>query len=267
MERIAFADFEAVRLASGKSLVHNISIVTADFAHYKKWSSLGRGQSPIWSKTTIFSHGPRLDITIGNSLKNPAIELSENIQNKLRRTAEKAEELSFLTIRVDTLRDALRFMIKFIHEHSDGILMSHSLDCDLEFLFQTAEVLGEKRIFMKDFLFRPETRCYLTGWDKLTLVCTQRLLTTLCPKFDKEVSKAQPSTRLESYAKFVYGDKYVQSHTSVEDAFDLYQVMRKAFEYDHFKIDRGKTRLFMKPTSLYGRGQTFSSFHPFPKQN
>ena len=120
---------------------------------------------------------------------------------------------------------------------------------------------------MKDFLFRPETRCYLTGWDKLTLVCTQRLLTTLCPKFDKEVSKTQPSTRLESYAKFVYGDKYVQSHTSVEDAFDLYHVVRKAFEYDHFKIDHGKTRLFMKPTSLYGRGQTFSSFHPFPKQN
>jgi hypothetical protein len=257
---IAVADFEAVRLANGRSLIHNISVVTGYLDHVKKWKSYGTGYSPVYINTTIKSEGPRIDIRIKNSLKNPAIELSENIQEKLRGTSTLAERLGFVEVEVTTLRQALRLMLDFIHENSDGILMSHALDRDLEFLVDTAKVLGERKIFKKDFLFRPEVGCYMSGWDKLTLVCTQRLLTTLCPKFDKEVSKTQPDSRLSSYASFVYGTDYTQTHTSTGDAYDLYRVLCKAYEMDKFKVDLGKSRLFMKPSSIRTRGYTSSSF-------
>lgn len=243
--RIAFVDFESVKLASGRALVHNISVCTGTFRARKEWVSNGREQSPVYVNETDTQLGPRLDILIGNSLKNPAIELSDNIQKKLARTTVKGEELGYELVRFDTLKESLAYMLKFMKQHTDGILMSHALDRDLQFLVDTADILGEKKIFKKDFMFRPESRCYLSGWNKLTLVCTQRLLTTMCPKFDKMVGS--PSQTLESYAKFVFGPSYMQGHTSVEDAIDLFVVMRRAFECDRFHIDRGQTRIFMKP--------------------
>lgn len=258
---IAVADFEAVRLANGKSLIHNISIATGNLRHTKKWHSRGRGNSPIFSNKVVCTDGPRIDIRIKNSLKNPAIELSENIQNKLKLTHDNALMYNFEEIEVSTLREALRLMLLFVNTFTDGILVAHSLDRDLEFLYDTADVLGEKKIFKKDFLYRPEVGCYLPGWDKLTLVCSQRLLTTLCPKFDKEVSMTQPDTRLESYSRHVFGSEYVQTHTSVGDAHDLYKVLCRAYEMDKFQIDLGKSRLFMKPLSIRNRGYT-SSFFP-----
>lgn len=256
---IAVADFEAVRLASGKSLIHNISIVSGRLMHTKAWYSRGRGKNPVFSNKVTCTDGPRIDIRIKNSLKNPAIELSENIQNKLRLTHDNAIMYNFEEVEVTTLREALRVMLWFVNTFTDGILVSHALDRDLEFLVDTAEVLGEKKIFKKDFLFRPEVGCYLTGWDKLTLVCSQRLLTTLCPKFDKDV---RPNTRLETYCRHVFGPEYIQSHTSVGDAHDLYKVLCKAYEVDKFKIDLGKSRLFMKPRSIHTREYTSSSFPP-----
>lgn len=250
---IAVTDFEAVRLANGRSLIHNISVVTGRLDNVKQWRSSGRGSSPVYLNTTIHYDGPRIDIRINNSLKNPAIELSENIQNKLRDTSIIAKRLGFVEVEVPTLRQALRIMLDFIHKNSDGIMMGHSLDRDLEFLFDTAHVLGEKKIFKKDFLFRPEVGCYIGGWDRLTLVCTQRLLTTLCPKFDKAVAQTYTNTRLNSYAGFVFPPGYEQTHTSTGDAYDLYMVLREAYKVDKFKIDIGRTRLFMKPTSLHGR--------------
>ncbi len=251
--QIAVADFEAVRLANGRSLVHNISVVTGGLDHIKKWKSFGTGRPAVYLNTTVKYDGPRIDIRIKNSLKNPAIELSDNIQKKLKDTSTIAERLGFIETEVSTLRQALRLMLDFIHENSDGILMSHALDRDLEFLFDTAKVLGEKKIFKKDFLYRPEVGCYLSGWNKLTLVCTQRLLTTLCPKFDKMVASSQPDTRLTSYANCVYLGGYNQTHTSTGDAYDLYMVLCKAYEMDKFKVDIGKSRLFMKPTTLHTR--------------
>ena len=251
--QIAVADFEAVRLANGRSLVHNISVVTGGLDHIKKWTSYGAGRPPVYLNTTVKYDGPRIDIRIKNSLKNPAIELSENIQQKLKDTSTIAERLGFIETEVPTLRQALRLMLDFVHANSDGILMAHSLDRDLEFLYDTAQVLGEKKIFKKDFLFRPEVGCYLSGWDKLTRVCTQRLLTTLCPKFDKLVAASQPDTRLSSYANYVYLGGYNQTHTSTGDAYDLYRVLCKAYETDKFKVDLGRTRLFMKPTPLHTR--------------
>lgn len=257
---IAVADFEAVKLANGKSLIHNISIATGNLRHTKKWHSRGRGNSPVFSNKVMCTDGPRIDIRIKNSLKNPAIELSENIQNKLRLTSDNAVMYNFEEIEVSTLREALRLMLLFVNTFTDGILVSHALDRDLEFLFDTADVLGEKKIFKKDFLYRPEVGCYLSGWNKLTLVCSQRLLTTLCPKFDKDVSLSQPDTRLSSYSRYVFGPDYVQTHTSVGDAHDLYKVLCRAYEMDKFQIDLGKSRLFMKPRSIHNRGCTSSSF-------
>jgi hypothetical protein len=82
--KIACADFESVRLANGKSLVHNISIVTATLEHQKFWTSQGRGKTPEYMNSTVVSGGPRIDILVRSALKHPSIELSENIQNKLR---------------------------------------------------------------------------------------------------------------------------------------------------------------------------------------
>ena len=255
--RIAFVDFESVKLASGRALVHNISVCTGTFRARKEWVSNGRSQSPVYVNETDTQIGPRLDIMIGNSLKNPAIELSDNIQKKLARTSVRGDELGYELVRFETLKESMVYMLKFIKQHTDGILMSHALDRDLQFLVDTADILGEKKIFKKDFMFRPESRCYLSGWNNLTLVCTQRLLTTMCPKFDKMVGK--PSQTLQTYAEFVYGDGYVQSHTSVEDAVDLFNVMSKAFECDRFHIDRGQTRIFMKPL-FRSPAQTYATF-------
>jgi hypothetical protein len=245
--KIACADFESVRLANGKSLVHNISVVTGTLEHKKLWTSQGRGKTPQYINSTVVSGGPRIDIVVRSSLKHPSIELSENIQNKLRLTEEFADKYNFEKYAVPDLRTAVRLLIKFVNENTDGIFMSHSLDNDLRILFESAEVLGEKKLFKKDFLCRPEVGCYLSGWDKLTLICTQRLFTTQCPKFDKEVAATQPDTRLESYARNIYGPDYEQTHTSVADALDLMFVICKAFSKDKFKIDLGKSRLFMKP--------------------
>jgi hypothetical protein len=245
--KIACVDFESVRLANGKSLIHDISVVTGSLYNHKLWASHGRGESPEYINSTVVYGGPRITISIRNSLKHPAIELSENIQNKLRLTSELADKYDFEKYAVQDLRTAVRLLIQFVNQNTDGILMSHSMDRDLEFLFESAEVLGEKKLFKKDFLYRPEVGCYLSGWDKLTLVCTQRLLTTLCPKFDKVVAATQPDTRLESYARHIYGPDYEQTHTSVADAIDLMFVVCQAFRMDKFKIDLGKTRLFMKP--------------------
>ena len=243
--RIAFVDFESVKLASGRALIHNISVCTGTFRARKEWVSNGRSQTPVYVNETDTEIGPRLDILSGNSLKNPAIELSHNIQKKLARTTIRGGDLGYELVRFETLKESMAYMLKFINQHTDGILMSHALDRDLQFLVDTADILGEKKLFKKDFLARPESRCYLSGWNKLTLVCSQRLLTTMCPKFDKMVGS--PSQTLEAYAKFVFGESYIQAHTSVEDAIDLFVVMQRAFECDRFHIDRGQTRIFMKP--------------------
>ena len=245
--KIACVDFESVKLANGKSLIHDISVVTGSLYNHKLWVSHGRGENPEYINSTVVSGGPRMTIVIQNALKHPAIELSENIQNKLRLTAELSHQYEFDGYVAPDLRTALRMLINFVRESTDGIMMSHSMDNDLRILFESAEVLGEKKLFKKDFLYRPETGCYLSGWDKLTLICTQRLLTTLCPKFDKEVAATQPDTRLESYARNIYGNDYEQTHTSVADALDLMFVICKAFRLDKFKIDLGKSRMFMKP--------------------
>lgn len=245
--KIACVDFESVKLANGKSLIHDISVVTGSLYNHKLWVSHGRGENPEYINSSVVAGGPRMTIVIRNALKHPAIELSENIQNKLRCTEEYADRYDFEGFIVPDLRTAVRLLIKFVRENTDGIMMSHSMDNDLRILFESAKVLGEKKLFKKDFLYRPETGCYLSGWDKLTLVCTQRLLTTLCPKFDKEVSESQPDTRLESYARYIYGPEYEQTHTSVCDALDLMFVICKAFRMDKFKIDIGKSRMFMKP--------------------
>lgn len=256
---IAFVDFESVRLANGKALIHNISIVTGCFAQNKGWTSFGRGKIPVYTKQTQCTRGACLDITISNSLKNPAIELSPNIQNKLNLTEQQGQAYGFAQVAVPTLRQAIHIMIDFIFTHTTGIVVSHSFDRDLQFLADTAEMLAEKNVFKRNFVFRPENGCYIPGWDNLTLVCSQRFLTTLCPKFDAMVSAVEPSTKLEAYSRFVYGDDYEQSHTSVKDSIDLFMVMAKAYEYDNYTIDIGKSRMFMKPTMTHGRGQTFSS--------
>lgn len=260
---IAFIDCESVKLANGKSLVHDISVVIGTFDTVKSWVSFGRGRNPIYFNQSESWLSDGINIVIGHSLKNPAVELSERAQNKLKQSHEIATANEFSTVKVPTLKKALQVMIEFIFEHTDGIVMGHSLDRDLQFLAETADILGETKVFSKDFIFRPENGCYVPGWNNLTLVCTQRFLTTLCPKFDKQVRNVLPDTRLETYVRYIKGKDYVQSHTSVGDVLDLFTVMAKAYEVDRFKVDIGSSKLFMKPTSLCGRGQTFSSFpHP-----
>jgi hypothetical protein len=260
---IAFIDCESVKLANGKSLIHDISIVAGHFDTVKCWASFGRGRDPVYINKSEIYRGPGINIVIGHALKHPAVEMSERAQNKLKQSHETATANGFSIVKVPTLKKALHVMIEFIFTHTGGIVMGHSLDRDLQFLSETADILGERNVFSKDFIFRPENGCYIPGWNNLTLVCTQRFLTTLCPKFDKLVRNVLGDTRLETYVRYINGKDHVQSHTSVGDVLDLFTVMAKAYEVDHFKVDIGSSKLFMKPTSLCGRGQTFSSFpHP-----
>jgi hypothetical protein len=259
---IAFIDCESVKLANGKSLVHDISIVTGHFETIKHWASFGRGHAPVFVNKTETYRGLGVNIIIGNSLKSPAVELSERVQGKLKKSQQLSHENNFPVVKVPTLKMALKVAVRFILKNTDGIVMGHALDRDLQFLADTSDILGERGIFTKDFIFRPENGCYISGWNKLTLVCTQRFLTTLCPKFNRAVGT---DSRLETYVRHIRGSDYVQTHTSVGDVLDLFDVMARAYEADHFKVDIGASKLFMKPVILYGRAQTFSSFPQFLK--
>jgi len=147
-----------------------------------------------------------------------------------------------------TFVEAVDYLIHFTDFYG-GILVSHCLHNDLGFLGVTQDHVGGKRIVKKTIHTSPKTGMYVKTWENFTLVCSQSLLCTKCPKFMKEYRQSNPyktasgkysSTELQSFSRFVKGDQmYVQGHSAAQDVIDLCEVLKEAYEYDGDKMFDG----------------------------
>ena len=89
--------------------------------------------------------------------------------------------------------EAVPFMHDFIDVHG-GTLISHRLDRDLDFLVKSQDHFGGKRVVKKTLNVAPKTSMYDKRWEKFTLVCSQALLCTRCPKFMDQYLQSNPKT-------------------------------------------------------------------------
>jgi len=144
-------------------------------------------------------------------------------------------------------------MIDFIVNECGGKLYHHSLDNDIGFLKNTQLSIknhGNKdyRFFRADtgYRYRGDKFCYNSKWNKITMVDTNYWVKTYTPTFHAEckawfdandiVSTTKcgySNTKLDTLAKFAYNDpNYIQKHNSVDDAIDLFNVVKNIVKYE-----------------------------------
>jgi len=147
----------------------------------------------------------------------------------------------------------MNLMIDFIVNECGGKLYHHSLDNDIGFLKNTQLSIknhGNKdyRFFRADtgYRYRGDKFCYNSKWNKITMVDTNYWVKTYTPTFHAEckawfdandiVSTTKcgySNTKLDTLAKFAYNDpNYIQKHNSVDDAIDLFNVVKNIVKYE-----------------------------------
>jgi DNA polymerase III epsilon subunit-like protein len=224
-----------------------MKVVLADFESHK-----GNSSNKSWIHTicalavnleTGSSHG--IVIKIDDVLRNPIIKECERVNKK---HADDTNACSSCNIKVTyhkKFADAFKFLVKFINENG-GVLITHNLLSDLEFLVSTQELVGGTRVIKRKLREYPDTGTYVKGWESIIKACSMSILCNRCPKMNIEYKKFntnftahnRPRATLESYTQFAKGnDAYIQKHSAVQDTLDLFCVLRCAYRFDGKFLD------------------------------
>lgn len=144
--------------------------------------------------------------------------------------------------------DAVKAMNKFTLFHG-GILMSHNWKGDLQSIVDTQNFVKGRRIIKNKLSSGyPNSGMYDKNWMNIKLVCTVSLFCNRCPKMKSEYEKwlrADPNGRrkgeglqtLESFTQFIKNDtSYHEKHAAVQDAIDLFNVIKYAYECERGPI-------------------------------
>ena len=109
-------------------------------------------------------------------------------------------------------------------------LLGHSLDRDIQFMFKSAD-----GFFNGDPLRFPGNQ--RTSWQRINKVCTQRLITSCCPRTHHLANPdGKPQATLDQYTTKLIMRR--QKHNSVDDVIDLVEVIKIARAHDNFVLPR-----------------------------
>jgi hypothetical protein len=227
------ADFESIWFpVSQVSYVHTISCipVTMNTGKLSRYA-LHSGKGLVIKVTDVLQ----------NKFVRDFLEAKGDVGHleKKHRLDEKVCKRHRVCIRYMRFRDAIRCMNKFIIENG-GTLLSHNLQGDLESLVNTQNFVSGPRIVKNKLTTFPNSGMYDKNWSNIKLVCTMSLFCNRCRVMNTEYKqwalendKTSGLNRLESLVQFVKKDSgYSQTHSAVQDTFDLFTVLRYAYKCD-----------------------------------
>jgi hypothetical protein len=130
-----------------------------------------------------------------------------------------------------TMEEHLEWMCRLMSRSSYRMpLLGHSLDRDIQFMFKSAP-----EFFNGDPLRSPGTQ--RTSWQRINKVCTQRLITSCCPRTHQLANPdGRPRSTLDQYVNKLL--LRTQKHNSVDDVIDLIEVLKIAHAYDNIRLPR-----------------------------
>jgi hypothetical protein len=228
--KIVVADFESCYgQSTGISKIHSICLI------------------PVLIEKDKFVRQKGVLLYIRDVIKEEEIQLSNDVKRKVTSALFDVANYN-LDIKYLDFYDALKFMIDFIVDHGNTLMM-HNLIGDLDFLVSTQNFVKGKRIVKNRLKDYPKTGMYDSRWEDVTLICSMSLLANRCTHFNekfKNFIKEQNVSltpggyyplKLERYSQFVKEDKdYKQSHSAVKDTIDLIDVLRHAIKLDTCNI-------------------------------
>jgi hypothetical protein len=192
-----------------------------------------------WTGVPVVTDNSKFKIGKPFTLINHEAMLIDNMNTDLER---KIKDTLFDVIKngerhrvCTTTREFLMEMGKFIHQNG-GVLVHHSIDRDLMFLYMTDKQFGQKFFTHNPLVYKDmctKSKC----WTGMTWICSQRLLDQRCYYYCSAFRKSGCTTsRLSAHLAFVFGPDYVQKHLSPDDAKDLTKLLEYAFDTDEFFI-------------------------------
>ena len=181
-------------------------------------------------------------------------EPSDASKKKYAMALLAALELPNVTIRKITMDEHIRWLCETVSKSSYKLpLLAHSMDRDIDFMYKSSS------FFNGDPLKVPGNQ--RTSWQKITKICTQRLLTS-CPITFRAANPEGKwgSATLDTFVTKLLGR--AQQHNAVSDVVDLVEVLKIAWALDQFKLPK-ENFLIVKPcNSLSPQPEQASTCHP-----
>ena len=124
-----------------------------------------------------------------------------------------------------TFNECMNDMMMIVKRNTSHVFVSFCLRNDLDFMFKT-DHLQSIKYFRRHPVSFPED-------FPLSLVCAYRVLCERCPNTNVYLG-GEPKRRLETYLRVLCNRQ--QTHFVVQDTLDLFDVLQRAWTFDHFQF-------------------------------
>lgn len=163
--------------------------------------------------------------------------MNSNLEQKIKTTLFDSVKNGEKYKVCSTTREFLMEMGQYIHRYG-GILVHHSLDRDINFLYKTDKQFGQT-FFKHNPLTHKDICTTSKCWTNMIWICSQRLLDNRCRNYSALYRKnAHHDSKLLTHLRFTFGNDYEQKHLSADDAKDLAKLLAVVFVQDKFFIGR-----------------------------
>lgn len=181
-------------------------------------------------------------LQLGSELQRRKVSDYEKIGMATIAASQLAQLGTEVTIEVLTMDQHLSWLCRKIAQSGYRYpLLSHSMDCDIKFMFKSSD-----RFFNGDPLLYPGDQ--RMSWQRVHKVCTQRLITGMCPITFSVVNQGLnwgTATLSHLVEKLLHR---VQRHNAVDDVIDLVAVLQKAHALDNFTLPN-ENHMITKPNN------------------